>query len=290
MIDIPVEISGNCNLRCPNCNTARRLHIPYSEKRIDLKLDEKIIKYVPKNSRLLFVGIGEPLLTDSQKRIKNILDKRDDVTGFVQTNGTQKLIPELIQYVKENRLEIGTSYDEHHEMGGRTQINIQTEFVEALSLTVEKFSQYEKLDFEKLKKTFPNLKRILIDPYLDKDNVSIISEFKEVEKTILHFKKNLKNTKIKVYTFLNTCFFDYPQNLKYCKDLLKETIEINKHFRYSKKDYLIAVEDFKQGNNIRILTNGEILTDLNSTFKSWNELDKEKLTHNIQNYNFNLIK
>ena len=112
---ISVEISPTCSFRCPNCNMQKRLHLDKTKDNKDIV--RKIIKYVPKKSHLNFVGLGEPLIPLGQKRISEILKKRLDIKGFIQTNGSFKINKELISLIKKGRLEIGMSYDAHHIKG-----------------------------------------------------------------------------------------------------------------------------------------------------------------------------
>lgn len=85
--EIEVEISSSCNLRCKFCNVGKRLHISSKLKRYDPDLVNKIIKYVPINSRLLFLGLGEPLVLSSQIKILKILNKRKDLRVLFKLMG-----------------------------------------------------------------------------------------------------------------------------------------------------------------------------------------------------------
>src|SRR3989338_7405432 len=111
---ISVEISPTCNLRCPECNVGKRLHVNQRERRDDSKLAEKIIEYAPKDSTLIFVGLGEPTIPYSQERIRKILSERRDLNGFVQTNGSYPLNENIRKLIENRRLEIGLSLDQQH--------------------------------------------------------------------------------------------------------------------------------------------------------------------------------
>jgi MoaA/NifB/PqqE/SkfB family radical SAM enzyme len=266
---IEVEISPICNLRCTNCNNSKRLHVPASEKPVDSHLDEEIIKFVPKNSILLFIGLGEPLIPKIQEKIFNILSKRKDLLGFIQTNGSFKVKEGLVKLIKEKRLSVGISYDEHHFNSGQ-KIQIQKELVEAVAIAVSSETKINESYPNNLVKLFPNVNRILIEPLIDEDNTKITIGWKEIEAILELFAKKLK---VSIYTEMYLNFINFIGFKKYYKQAIVNLKKINENWFYSPKKFHVYVGDAKK-SYIRILANGRVIDDFNDVVLSWKELEK----------------
>ena len=271
--EIEVEISPSCNLRCESCNVQKRLHIPFRDKLIDDNLDYKIIEYVPSYCRLLFLGLGEPTLFKSQEKISNILEKREDLTGFIQTNGTNYLIDSLKQMILDGRLEIGLSYDLHHGLSYEN-LGIQKDLVSSMSICVYDKKSLLLEDFGGLRWKFPNLQTILVDPFIINDGKEFKNTFGDVEEVVLKIREDLPEINIYIQLF-KEYLKSFNSIRKFYLDTTSNLIHLKDNWHYSPKDYLVNIEDQNSDDKIRILTNGKVLRDLSKIGYSWEELEGE---------------
>ena len=265
--EISVEISPVCNLHCPNCNVSERLHIP--NRRNDANLVGKLIEHTPINAHLSFVGLGETTIPESQGRIARVLNQRKDLTGFIQTNGSYQLNPNILNLVDSRRLEFGLSTDYHHLLGGQKPHKIQPEYVFSIATSVENRDQI--LNYRKI---FPRLNRILVSPMLDKEGVRVMSSWEHVEEMCHEFQKVLGKG-VSVYSEL-PLLFRREENEEYFRDAEKALVK-TKHLNWmaSKKyGFYVDVELPDPSKDTRFLIDGTYVTDVAHALKNWKEVDK----------------
>ncbi len=263
---ISTEISPTCNLKCPECNVGKRLHVNQKERRNDPELAEKIIEYAPLNSTLLFVGLGEPTIPYSQERIKKILHERQDVKGFIQTNGTYPLTEETIKLIENERLEIGLSLDQQHFVGGQKNLRIQREYVESISTIVtDEENKYT------LPEGFPKLNRILVSPLLVERK--IVNSWERLSETVVAYQEMAKG-KIAIYTELP------PPVKEDNKELFEEVdgkltpLDSNGWRKSKEHGFYVDMEPTTPRNSMRILIDGRYIDIPILAAESWKEVDK----------------
>ncbi len=264
---IPVEISPSCNLSCEKCIVKKRLH---GEKpRDNPKIVEEIIQYVPQNSYLGFIGLGEPLMPIGQKRIEEIMTKRKDIQAHIQTNGSFKLNNKLVEFVKEGRLDIGISYDPHHQQTKNYKINIQKDCV--IGITVVLSSTPKNFSVKSLKRKFPNLAKILVGPMFD-INISITQPIMSWEK-VYEFCAEIGDNKEGIIIFLEISkdWEDEPskeiiRKARTGKRILKECYAMPEGF-------FIYIDEYSKVP--RILTNSKVLLAGEKGVLSWKEIENE---------------
>ncbi len=267
---IEIEISGFCNLNCPNCNASKRLRS--KDKLVDKNLVAKIIKFFPKNSHLLFSGLGEPTIPDAQKKIIEIMKLRKDLTGYIQTNGSFRLSKEIAELIDQSRLKVGLSYDEHHLEGGLKELKIQKDLIDSISISVKNKKFFNENFFRKIEKEFPNLKRILIDPLYSKDFDSCLTSWEDVEEILIKFSKRFKKVTCYAQLFSDCKFLE---GSGYFNKAKKKLIPYKKNSEWfiSPKGFLINISRLNDSNHIRILTNGRVMKDLRQLDDSWEEVN-----------------
>lgn len=264
---ISTEISPTCNLRCPECNVGKRLHVSPSERRNDPKLVEKIIEHAPLNSTLLFVGLGEPTTPYSQERIARVLYNRQDLNGFIQTNGSYPLNKELEELIGQKKLEIGLSLDQQHFAGGQKNLRIQKEYIESISTIVT-----DEENHYALPEGFPNLNRILISPLaLGK---KIANSWKRLSETVVSYQGLAKKKSIMVYTEL-----PHPvreENIELFEEAERDLMPLTPDgWRKSKEHgFYVDMEPTTPKNSMRILIDGNYIDVPILALGSWQEVDK----------------
>lgn len=264
-ITIGVEISPFCNLRCEHCNVSQRLHL--DDRRFDVDLVTEIVNNVPNNTTLIFIGLGEPTLPNSQKQIVKILNLRNDLNGFIQINGTFKLTDEMATLIKSGRLEIGLSYDGHHLASGQ-KLRIQKELVSGLAIAVDGTEQF---DYESIKSDFTNLNRILISPLMLEDN-KLSLQWHQMDTICKTVKLNLPD--VTVYTEFGFLPNESKGHKLYYDSAKSSSISHLSYWRFnSLGNYYLDFESIDADNQFRIMANGTITTNVRDAFKSWEELD-----------------
>ena len=264
--EVFVEISPYCSFRCPDCNMQERLFL--DNPRNYRNLAEKIIEHAPKNSYLYFVGLGEPTMPIGQKRIIKILESRPDIRGFIQTNGSFKLDEKIINFIKNKRLEVGMSYDDHHIEGQKIPVRIQKEYIQGLAISIKEIPK--DFSIKKLKKEFPNIHRIVIEPLLNKiwDNPYLswdkVAEFcKSIDKednSVLIYTEISKGWEGKA---INNVLKNIKEN---GKEVLKDWHKVPGGAYYYIEDYRVSP---------RILTNGKVLQNSMRSSLPWKEIEDE---------------
>ncbi|MFT4310008.1 MAG: hypothetical protein ACMXYC_00050 [Candidatus Woesearchaeota archaeon] len=224
----------------------------------------RLIEHIPLNSTLLFVGLGEPTLPLGQKNIIEVLSTRSDIKGYIQSNGSHKLSTELIAFIENNQLTIGVSYDLHHNRGGRTSINIQGEYVDAISIAVEKNMDYLFADINRLHLQFPKLNRILLDPLMSDDERPLI-DWSDMKNFALRLSSQIN---IPIYTQIaDTWEHGISEQVQYYRDCMRDCKEITKNWHIYDNKFAINVAS--PHKEMRILSNGKLLLDAHYTSKSW---------------------
>gem|GEM_PF-5473738 len=246
-----------------------RLHLDKSKD--DPLLAEKIIKLVPKNSRLSFVGLGEPLMPIGQTRTIKILEKRPDISGFIQTNGSFKIKDELAHFIKKKRLEVGISYDTHHTAGQKVPIRIQKELVHGMAMSLSSIPI--NLSLKKLKEEFPNLNRILIEPLLDKTWDKPFISWEEV----FNFCKKIKKEDSSIIIYM-----EISRHWKESKMIKKaeEGKEVIKNWYKMPGGFYIYLDDYTK--TTRIMIDSRILEDSSRAMLPWKDLEDELIP--IENF------
>lgn len=272
---IGVEISPTCNLKCPNCNVARRLHVGKKERRDNPNLPDLLIRYSPLESKLVYIGLGEPTIPKIQEGISKIHSTRKDLIGFIQTNGTHSLNEDILELIRKNRLEIGLSIDTMHLNGGQKYIRIQPNYVSSIATAIKGGDLI--INFGEI---FPNLNRVLLAPLLTGDGKEIVPNWDDMERMCVEYKEVLRNN-IDVYTEVPALFVGKTDN-EFYRNVLERTIPTqNEEWRISTKHgFHVNVQsssNFLNGNKfIRILSDGRVLEGLNleTAIKSWEVVDK----------------
>jgi hypothetical protein len=265
---IGVEIARTCNLRCPNCSLQERLFLPKSQRKEDPNLEKKLVKYLPENSILLFVGMGEPTLPPAQESIIRILKEREDCKGFIQSNGTQVLLPEIMELVDENRLEIGVSYDSHHSLGGRKGIEIQNEYVRAgISMAIQESDTLGQLrPFE----AFPHTDYLLLDPFLEGDTPH--TSWQTMERALRYFAD--RHPEKIVFSQIPSLFqINAPKYWSQAVQSFNEAQDLDGMWRKHEEGYSLIIRDVGPGKEIRVLTSGDVLTDLAYVSEPWEKIE-----------------
>ncbi|MBI2043709.1 radical SAM protein [Candidatus Pacearchaeota archaeon] len=262
---ISVEISPKCNLRCPECNVGKRLHVNSNERRNDPELVKKIIEHVPYNSTLLFVGLGEPTIPYSQERIGKILHSREDLKGYIQTNGSYPLKEELEGLIKQGRLEVGLSLDQQHFIGGQKKLRIQPEYVESISTIVT-----DEETQSKMPQGFPNLNRILITPLLV--GKKIANSWERLSETVVAYQ-GISNG-VTIYTELPPPVRE--DNIKLFEEAERDLEPLTPEgWRKSKEHgFYVDMEPTTPRNSMRILIDGNYINIPILAEGSWQEVDK----------------
>jgi organic radical activating enzyme len=266
---ISVEISPTCNLRCPECNVGERLHIKSSKRRNDLELTGKIIEYIPLDSLLLFVGLGEPTIPYSQRRILNILNERPDLKGFIQTNGTYPLMKDITELIENERLEIGLSLDQQHFAGGQKNLKIQPKYVESIATIIT-----DKETSHTLPKDFPNLDRILISPLFVRKKIA--NSWRHLNETCVEYQEMAKNG-ITIYTEIPPLVRE--DNIGFFEEAEKDLTSISPDgWRKSRKHgFYVDMETCENEEDMRVLIDGTYVNDSSLGIEPWKEIDKHSL-------------
>ncbi|MFT4344183.1 MAG: hypothetical protein ACMXYE_05570 [Candidatus Woesearchaeota archaeon] len=268
-----VEIAPRCNYKCPTCLLGNRLHpANLNERRYDPELTEKIIAYIPRGSHLNYVGLGEPTLF--QDRIIKIHTERQDTTGHIQTNGTNKLEKELQQLINKKIISVGLSYDPHHEQGNTRKLHqrIQPEYVDSISIATN--SESHTIDM-RLKEKYSRLDHILLDPFFD-ENMTITINWETMKRALRKARNENPNTR--VWTGLQEAWIRDENNTQYFHEAIKDGLHHLEERWYEHSDgFIVRIEDPTFGGLIRILTDGHITSNTFDMIKSWEEIDKLQL-------------
>lgn len=271
ILEVDVEISSLCNLRCSDCLNFRRLHVDGSEKLEDADLVDKLVKYLPKNSRVLFVGLGEPTMIESQEKIIDIFSRRKDLTGFIQTNGCFELRSELVDLVDSGRILVGVSYDFHHLSSGQS-LKIQRELVSSVAIAVGEDDNFDEVRVRKLRGVFPNVDKVLIEPLIVDFGKGIETSWERVEEVASLFVKVLDGVGVYIELFEH---FDYWNGFRaYFRDAMGSGLErVDETWFKSSRGFYVFVDDVTE-DYVRVLANGKVLTDNSKIGCSWGELNK----------------
>lgn len=266
---IGVEISPVCNLKCPNCGMGERLHIPSRERRDDPDLVRRLVEYTPLNSHLVFIGLGETTIPQSQKRIVEILSQRKDLTGFAQTNGTYPLSPESVNMIDLRRLEFGLSTDVHHLNGGQKNLRIQEEYVFSIATSVNEGDRVVNY-----KDRFPRLNRILVTPLTDIDGIRIIPSWDFVEGMCMEYQQVL-GEEVSVYSELPVVYRG-ENNREYFRQAETTLVPTKRKewMKSRKHGFYVNVEPIDSEDNMRFLIDGTYITDIENALKSWRDVDR----------------
>ena len=92
---IDIELSTFCNLKCVMCP---RKKMTRKKGLMDKEIFNKVINFLPKNSRIMFSGLGEPLLNPNMIQYINQLKKKKMIVALT-TNGillTRRIIKALV--------------------------------------------------------------------------------------------------------------------------------------------------------------------------------------------------
>ena len=276
---ITVEISPKCNYKCPECLVKSRLEIPNSKRRDNVNLVDLLVEYVPKNSTLLFIGLGETLLPLGQERILDVLNQREDISGYAQTNGSQKLRSELVDYVESGRLEVGVSLDSHHFDGrrGGKGLQIQKELVTSASVAVQQRDLDETIHGIMRELDSCSLDRVLYDPFIigaSQDEGFIETSWEKVRETchkhLEYFDKNVQPyAQVQLPTF-SEMGERYTQN---CLDELGLDLnDLEMDWKMHPKGFYVLVADTESQTKV-VLNDGSLLLDSTISNRSWEELD-----------------
>lgn len=265
-IHVYCEISPVCNLQCPHCAVEKRLRA--KQRREDSNLVEKIIGHVPLKSQINFIGLGEPTTSEGQRRISKILSARKDIYGFIQTNGTFLLNPELAKLVEEERLEVGLSADTHHLNGGLKQVRIQPKYVSSVSCAIDD----GKRIFD-LRKLGPSMNRVLLNPLTVDDE--IVPGWEHMEEMCVRYQRVLGN-RVSVHTELPLPIrHDSKRNEKYFEDAEISLVETEHEGWLLSRKHGFLVRSYDEDRLYkRILIDGKVINQCKDTEGSWGNVDK----------------
>ena len=264
-----VEIAPTCNFQCPNCLLGNRLR--GTELRYDRHLAQKLIDYVPLGSHLNYVGLGEPTQFASQANIHKIHERRTDLTGHIQTNGSYPILENLLSQIGDGKLTVGLSYDLHHTRGNvhNQGLRIQPHLVNSLSIAVEPQTQTQDLYFGK---TFSQLSHVLVDPLFNAQ-MQISGTWDETHKIVRTVQE--RNPGLRVYTGLHEAWLTQNSvNAKYFQDAIASGLQhIGGRWFLHPDRYVVRIEKPDFGGLRRILIDGRVTSDTFDMIKTWSQID-----------------
>lgn len=175
--------------------------------------------------------------------------------------------------VLNGRVKIGISYDEHHNLDFNF-INIESDLVESMSICVFNKDNLLNKDFSILKFEFPNLKTILVDPFVINDDRDFANSYGDVEEVILKIREDLPD--INIYVQLFKHFLSKSSSIReFYLDAIENLIFVRDSWYYNKKGFFVHIENQVEDKKIRILQNGKILNDLSKISLSWEDIENE---------------
>ncbi len=282
---ISIEIGSDCNLKCPKCITSNRRLSKESDKRYSCADDlvELLINYFPGDSVPIFIGLGEPTHPLAQDGIVKFLSQRDDIKkAHIQTNGSFKLEPGLVELFKNRNLSMGLSYDNMHQLGGQKNymlLDVQPEFVSGIAIAIDG-NEKPVSGFDN---HFKNLNRILIHPSINGNN-EFASTWDQLKQSISNYSEIYPNQVIysdlsEFFKESNPGFFDLAK---------KELIKTNDDWKFHKELNFFIYMPRLNTNGMRFLVNGKYtLKAEESVNKVWSDLEKETFPINtLLKYNF----
>lgn len=284
---IDVEIAPTCNFDCSDCLATSRLK-DKRPRNNEINLVRLLEKDFPEGVGINFIGLGEPTLPRYQRDIYDVLSRRTDLNGFIQSNGSFPLIGDLGNLMEAGRLQIGVSYDLHHSRGNSRglsvlQQGIQGEYVSGISIAVDSETKLEENSAKSILDRFPTLRKVLVEPLHNLSTNEPVVTYEAVRDFTSGLQEQFYDSGKEVAVFTAILpHLQHGRNKQFNEDAERDLQHVENEWYVDTQGVMYVLRrDVRspESRTPRLLTNGLVLDETTFGWLGWDQVNQPGKIH-----------